>query len=153
MNKTIIRPAALGELDAIEALENRVFAGDRLSRRSLRRYICAPTVLMLSALSDGVFAGYALISLRAGSTVASVYSIAVDPDMGGRGLGKALMLAAERGAAARGRATMSLEVRADNAGAVALYEKLGYARFDVIPDYYEDGESALRMRKALKPLA
>lgn len=151
MSKTVIRPAVLGDLDAVEALENRVFSGDRLSRRSLRRYIDAPGALMLTALSDGAFAGYALIGLRKGSSGASVYSIAVDPDMNGRGVGKALMLAAERGAAARGRTTLSLEVRADNVAAAALYERLGYAKFDAIPDYYEDGETALRLRKPIGP--
>ena len=149
MRKTVIRPARLGDLDAIEALENRAFSGDRLSRRSLRRYIGAPSALMLCAFSDGAFAGYALIGLRKGSTAASVYSIAVDPDMNGRGLGRALMIAAEQGAAARGRTALTLEVRADNSGAVGLYERLGYERFDVIADYYEDGQSALRMRKGL----
>jgi ribosomal-protein-alanine N-acetyltransferase len=149
LRKTVIRPACLADLDAIETLENRAFSGDRLSRRSLRRYIAAPSVLMLAAFSDGAFAGYALIGLRKGSTAASVYSIAVDPEMNGRGLGRALMIAAEQGAAARGRASLTLEVRADNAGAVGLYERLGYERFDVIGDYYEDGQSALRMRKWL----
>lgn len=151
MSKTVIRPARLDDLDVIEALENRVFSGDRLSRRSLRRYIGAPSALMLAAFSDAVFAGYALIGLRKGATVASLYSIAVDPDMGGRGLGRALMIAAEQGAAARGRTALTLEVRADNDGAVGLYERLGYERFDAIEDYYEDGETALRMRKGLKP--
>lgn len=150
MSKTVIRASTLDDLDAVESLENRAFPGDRLSRRSLRRYIVAPNALMLSALSDGAFAGYALVGLRARSLVASLYSIAVDPDMSGRGLGKALMLAVERGAAARGRTSLTLEVRADNSGAVALYERLGYARFDVLADYYEDGQSALRMKKALK---
>lgn len=153
MSKTVIRSARPTDLDSIETLENSVFSGDRLSRRSLRRYIGAPTVLMLTAVSDEAFAGYALISVRKGARTASLYSIAVDPGMGGRGVGRALMLAAERGAAARGREALSLEVRSDNASAVGLYEKLGYQRFDVIPDYYEDGQSALRMRKALRPMA
>ena len=151
MSKTSIRTAEPADLDAVEALENRVFSGDRLSRRSLRRYIEAPSALMLSAFSDGAFAGYALIGMRKGSQIASLYSIAVDPGMAGRGLGRALMIAAEQAAAARGRACLSLEVRADNAGAVGLYERLGYERFGAIPDYYEDGETALRMRKGLKP--
>jgi ribosomal protein S18 acetylase RimI-like enzyme len=149
VSKVVVRPAVPDDLDALEALENRVFSGDRLSRRSLRRYIGAPSALMLCALADGVFAGYALIGLRKGGKSASVYSIAVDPGMGGRGLGKALMLAVERAAAARGRETLTLEVRADNAGAAALYEKLGYERFGVIPDYYEDGQTALRLRKPI----
>lgn len=149
LSKVVVRPAVPEDLDALEALENRVFSGDRLSRRSLRRYLCAPSATMLCALADGAFAGYALIGLRKGGKTASVYSIAVEPEMGGRGIGKALMLAAERAAVARGREALTLEVRADNLGAAALYERLGYERFGVIPDYYEDGQTALRLRKRL----
>lgn len=149
MGKISVRLARPSDLDAIEALENRAFRGDRLSRRSLRRYVGAPSVAMLSAFSDAAFAGYALIGLRRGSKVASLYSIAVDPAFTGRGLGKALMQAAEGVARGRERSALTLEVRSDNGAAIALYERLGYERFGVFEDYYEDGASALRMRKAL----
>jgi len=43
----------------------------------------------------------------------------------------------------------TLEVRADNARAIALYEERGYEKFGTVADYYEDGASALRYRKRL----
>jgi ribosomal protein S18 acetylase RimI-like enzyme len=45
---------------------------------------------------------------------------------------------------------LRLEVRIDNKRAIALYEKNGYARFDEIEDYYEDGATAVRMEKGLR---
>ena len=42
-----------------------------------------------------------------------------------------------------------LEVRADNARAITLYDERGYVKFATIPDYYEDGASALRYEKRL----
>lgn len=131
------------------ALEIKAFPGDRLSRRSLARYLDAPSAALLVAQTDGRLAGYGLLGLRRGGKNASLYSICADPDLAGRGVGKALMAALERLAAERGRRSMTLEVRSDNLGAIGLYEKLGYVRFGEIEDYYDDGRSALRMRKAL----
>ncbi len=42
---------------------------------------------------------------------------------------------------------MRLEVRIDNAPAIALYEKSGYRSFGAVEDYYQDGAAALRFEK------
>jgi ribosomal protein S18 acetylase RimI-like enzyme len=152
-----VRLALPGDLDAIETLENKAFSADQLSRRSLARYIRAPSAALIVAelgVGDGAgpepaLGGYALIGLRKGGRVANLYSICVDPDLSGRGIGKVLMRALEDEARRRGRDSVTLEVRLDNSGAIALYEKLGYERFGEYDDYYEDGQSALRMRKRL----
>ena len=44
---------------------------------------------------------------------------------------------------------MRLEVRTDNAAAIALYEGRGYRRLAGIASYYEDGGDAWRYEKAL----
>ena len=59
------------------------------------------------------------------------------------------MVALEADAAARGCAEMRLEVASLNVAAVALYAKLGYVVFDRREGYYNDGDTALRMRKGL----
>lgn len=56
-----------------------------------------------------------------------VNSVAVDESMAGRGIGATLMAIADDLAAAQGADTLSLHVWADNAGAIHLYEKCGYA--------------------------
>lgn len=45
---------------------------------------------------------------------------------------------------------MRLEVAKDNAGAIRLYERLGYKVFDELEDYYEDHSDALRMQKRIR---
>ncbi|AWN49388.1 GNAT family N-acetyltransferase [Methylobacterium terrae] len=65
---------------------------------------------------------------------AEITKVLVHPDARRRGLGRALMLEAERVAAAEGRTLLILDTRADDAGE-ALYRALGYAVTGVVPDY------------------
>ncbi|VFU07544.1 GNAT family N-acetyltransferase [Methylocella tundrae] len=147
----MVRPATPADLPTIEAIENAVFDGDRLSRRSLRYFLTVKTSLMLVLASSDHIRGYSLIGFRKGSLKARLYSIALDPAEHGRGLGRFLLHASERAAKAHGADFMRLEVRIDNAAAIALYEKNGYRVFDRIEDYYEDGGEALRFQKPLPP--
>lgn len=144
-----VRGASPADLDAIAALEAAVFTGDRMSRRSLRRLLRRPSAVTLVAVAGGGIVGYAMLLFRRGSRVARLYSIARVPDASGRGIGEALLAAAERDAAERRAVEMRLEVRPDNDRARALYERSGYAVFGRAVDYYEDHSDALRMRKSL----
>jgi ribosomal-protein-alanine acetyltransferase len=142
-----IRPADLGDLDALVAIERRAFSTDRLSRRSFSRLIVAPTATVLVADAAGEVMGYALVLYRAQGRVARLYSIAVNADRATRGVGRALLAAAEQAAAARGCERMRLEVHASNQRAAQLYERAGYVAFGRIDRYYEDGGTALRYEK------
>jgi ribosomal protein S18 acetylase RimI-like enzyme len=144
-----IRLAAISDLDRLEALENRVFDMDRLSRRSLRNFILNPKGGFIVADRGDHLAGYVLLTFRSGTALARLYSIAVSPETGRSGVGRALMHAAERAAIERDCIVLRLEVRADNHGAIALYAKLGYRQFGVYENYYEDDQAALRFEKLL----
>ncbi len=146
-----IRAGMETDLDAIYALECATFEGDRLSRRALRRFLRASHRPLLTARSGGRVIGYILVSLSSRSAAARIYSLAVQNDQGRRGVGRELLIAAERYASAHGRSRLRLEVRYDNAPAIALYEKLGYRCFGRHTDYYDDGAEALRFEKALIP--
>jgi [ribosomal protein S18]-alanine N-acetyltransferase len=149
MSAISIRAAKLGDLDAILSLERAVFATDRLSRRSLRAFIADPHRPLRVAILDKAVAGYGLVALRKGSAAARLYSLAVDPRLARRGVGRVLMAACERFAIAHGRSALRLEVRRDNAPAIALYERLGYLPFGQYDEYYADGAPALRFAKSL----
>jgi [ribosomal protein S18]-alanine N-acetyltransferase len=144
-----IRPATRADLDGLLALEAGAFAHDRAERRAIRHAIDSPTITLLVAEEGGAVAGAATVEHRRGSGVARLTSVAVAPDRLGRGLGARLLAEAEAGARARGADRLRLEVRADNAAAIRLYERAGYHRFKVVPRYYEDGASAWRFEKAL----
>jgi mycothiol synthase len=64
-----------------------------------------------------------------------VYVVGVDPDAQGGGLGKALTLAGLRHLQARGLRKVILYVESDNAPAIAVYAKLGFALLDVGVQY------------------
>jgi ribosomal-protein-alanine N-acetyltransferase len=143
----VIRPAAPSDLAAILDIENAAFSSDRISRRGLRAMLSSASTAVLVAVEGDSLRGYCAVLFRAGSRNARLYSIAVAP--GRRGVGRPLLAAAEQVAEERGAAELRLEVRADNARAMALYERAGYHLFDQIPDYYADGAMALRYAKSL----
>ena len=145
----VIRKARLADLDAVEAIEWSVFDSDQLDRRSLRRYMSVPSAAMIVAQESKAITGYALVGFRKGSKIGRLYSIAVDKARAGRGVGRALLDASEAAAKKRKCSLFALEVRADNARAIALYEKNGYEKTGLEEDWYEDGGDALRFEKKL----
>lgn len=78
--------------------------------------------------------GYAGALLVAGE--AHVTTIAVDPDQQGGGLGRALLLALVRRCVVLGTGAVTLEVRASNEPAKALYRRFGFAPAGVRKGYY-----------------
>lgn len=144
-----IRTARASDVDDLAAIENAVFAGDRISRNSFRRLISSDTAAMLLLQEAQALAGYCAILFRTGSRKARLYSIAAAP--GVSGIGRRLLEAAETETIARGRDRLGLEVRADNARAISLYERSGYVRIGEVAGYYADGATALRYEKHLHP--
>ncbi|HXL48121.1 MAG TPA: peptidase C39 family protein [Xanthobacteraceae bacterium] len=146
-----VRKAERADLDVLTDLEQRVFATDRLSRRSLRRFLNSPTAEVIVAEDAGRLAGTAIVLFRPRSLIARLYSLAVAPQMGGRGAGPMLLAAAEAAAFARDCRAIRLEVHVTNHAAIARYRKSGYRGVGRIGRYYEDGGDALRFEKRLVP--
>jgi ribosomal protein S18 acetylase RimI-like enzyme len=149
MATSSIRAATEQDLDSLEIIESRCFSGDKLSRRSFKSLI-KPGPHATSVLHcGGLLAGYSIVLFRTGTSLARLYSIALDPDFRGRGLAQQLIAHVEAQARARDCLFIRLEVRDDNPAAIAVYKKLGYQAFDSIAEYYEDGCYALRFEKPL----
>ena len=144
-----LRRGRIGDLDALMALERAVFSTDVLSRRSFRRFLAAPTASLIVAEDGGKLAGYALVLYPPRSKHARLYSIAVAPHIGRRGVGPLLLAAAETAARRRHRRAMRLEVHEHNTRAIARYEKSGYRLFGRHRNYYDDRGDALRFEKSL----
>lgn len=80
----------------------------------------------------------------------SIDNIAVAPAFRRQGLADELLRAAEAKAAELALAFITLEVRASNAPAIALYEKHGFTRVGLRRGYYENPrEDAILMTKYL----
>lgn len=145
----ILRPAGSVDIPALLALERRVFAADRVSPQSFRRFVASPSAALIVAENGGALAGYALVLFRAGTFVARLYSLAVAHEFSGRGIGSVLLAAAERAAQGHDCLFMRLEVHARNQRAMRLYERSGYRPIGRLDDYYADGGTALRLEKWL----
>lgn len=144
-----LRPARPGDLAALVALEQATFAYDRMSPRQFRRHLASANALMLVAEAAGELLGSGLLFLRRHSDTARLYSLATAAAARGRGVGRTLLRAIEAQAIARGIRRIRLEVRRDNAAAVALYEGHGYRRIAALDAYYDDGADAWRYEKTL----
>lgn len=152
--------AAMTALDVPEvlALENRLFPHDAWPESffydelthtgraaddpdaGTRRYWIART-------PSGELAGYA--GMMCVLPLADVQTLAVAPEMQGRGLGTRLLGLIVDAARTRGAEQVLLEVRADNPGAQALYRREGFEPIHTRARYYPDGQDALIMRRPL----
>src|SRR5258705_12187218 len=119
-----IRAAKARDLDALVELESRVFATDRLSRRSLRRFLTSESAAFMVAEGKGL-SGTAIVLFRPRSAVARLYSIAVAPHMSGKGVASLLVKAIERVARRAGRTTNLLPVDPTHHAAIASYRQHG----------------------------
>jgi ribosomal-protein-alanine N-acetyltransferase len=139
------RPALASDADALDALERAAFAGDRISRSSFRRLAASRSAAVTLAVSADGLEGYFVLLFRRGSRIARLYSIAVRPDRTGAGFGRLMLGEAMAESIRRGGAELRLEVRPDNRGAIALYEKAGFTVTGRRERYYADGSPALTM--------
>jgi len=152
LNKKItpnFRLAMVKDIPRLAKIEETCFESDRLSRRSFHRLIKNGHAKFLCLIVDKTIAGYGLLFFRRGTSLARLYSLAIDPQYQGQGLSRLLMDELEKKAIEASKSSIRLEVRADNQSAIQLYEKLGYKRFKVKLDYYEDHTKALCYEKRL----
>lgn len=87
---------------------------------------------------DGAMAGFAITQIVLDE--ATLFNIAIDPACQRRGLGRALLTHLIATLEQRDILTLWLEVRASNAGAIALYESLGFNEVTVRCNYYPTAE-------------
>jgi len=148
MNAPKIRRGALQDAAAILEMESH-FPSDRMSARSVRNFLRAPSAHVWVVEIANELVGSLVLLTRKGVRSARIYSVIVLPQMRGQGLAAKLVIEAEQQTRTLGLSTVTLEVREDNAAARALYRKLGYLEEKPLPAFYDDGSDGLRLRKTL----
>ncbi len=145
----MIRPATLDDLDALVDIEDRCFDSDRLSRRSFRYLLTEGNAETLVEEQGGVIRGYTMLLFNTGTSLARLYSLAVDPAQQRKGIASKLVEASENAARQNDCVSLRLEIRKDNNASIGLFKRHGYREFGSHADYYEDHMDALRFEKSL----
>lgn len=129
----------------VAALEKLCFA-DPWSEKSVASELRNDLALWLVAVDDEKVVGYIGSQTVCGET--DMMNVAVHPDHRRRGIAQILIEQLILELKNRCSESLSLEVRASNEPAIALYEKLGFRQVGRRPNYYRNPkEDALILRK------
>ena len=141
----MITEMTLDHVSLVAALEKLCFA-DPWSENSVASEITNPLSCWLVAVDSSKVVGYVGSQTVCGET--DMMNIAVYPDNRRQGIAEKLIEELIIGLKNRGSHCLSLEVRASNEAAKALYEKLGFTQIGRRPNYYRNPkEDALILRK------
>ncbi len=144
MSDLIIRRMRLEDCAEVHGIEEKVFATPWSLRDFEKEMTVNRCARYLVAEEDGRIVGFAGAWMILDES--HMTNIAVLPEYRGRGTGRRLMTALMQYASNLGVSYMTLEVRAGNEKAQALYKSLGFIRVSVRKKYYEDnGEDAYLM--------
>ena len=99
------------------------------------------------ARPDRRVAGFGI--MRYGDDEAHLDLLGVDPGHRREGLGRRIVEWLEKVALVAGITAVFLEVREQNQGARAFYERLGYRNLERLAGYYQGRESAIRMGREI----
>lgn len=143
-----IGPLTLAALDEVLAIESQVFP-DPWSRQIFTAELeKSPLPFARVARQGGVVVGY----LIAWFILDEVHlgNLAVHPDHRRQGIGRALVAELVTKSRRRGSSFITLEVRARNEAAIALYSQFGFRPVAVRKGYYGGRENAVIMERDLE---
>jgi ribosomal-protein-alanine N-acetyltransferase len=141
-----IETATWRDLNSLRYLEKVCFPKDAWPLLDLVGVLTLPSVVRLKACDGEQMVGFIAGDIRRSQRLAWIATIGVLPEYRGRGVGRMLLEACE---SQLGVPRVRLNVRATNYPAIRLYEETGYQRTGLWKAYYQDGEDALVMEKAL----
>lgn len=145
----LYREAAIEDIDALLELERECFA-QPMSRENLDYFVRGKTsAVLVAVVPSGEIAAY----MSFGFVLDEGYigNVCTRKKYRRNGAALALLSLARERATDLGLSFLTLEVRASNAGAIALYERAGYENVGTRPGYYErPKEDAVIMTLSLK---
>ena len=141
---TNMKPQHVAQVAELE----KICFSDPWSEKSVASELDNALSLWLVAEDDGCVAGY--IGSQTVMDESDMMNVAVHPDFRRRGIAEALVNALCDALKEQGSVSLTLEVRASNDPAKALYEKLGFLQVGKRPNYYRNPkEDALILKKML----
>lgn len=142
-----IIPMAAQHVAQIAALERACFS-DPWPQSAIAPELANELSLWLVAIEDETVIGYAGSQTVLGES--DMMNLAVAPEKRRQGVARALVRALCRALAEKGSTVLTLEVRASNEGAIALYAAEGFTPVGRRKNYYfHPREDALILRKEL----
>jgi [ribosomal protein S18]-alanine N-acetyltransferase len=133
------------DIPEVMAIEEKVFPETAWSPAQFWSELGHQDRTYLVAESTGGIAAYGGVMVR--PPIADIQTIAVSLDQRGRGLGRGLLEQLLAITEESGCSEVLLEVAADNAKAIALYESEGFQVIARRTSYYGPGLDALIMRR------
>lgn len=142
-----LEPMRWWHIPDVHEIETECFPVDTWSVEQFWEELAQPTRTYRVAIRGGEVIGYAGI-FHSGAD-ADIQTIAVRPAMQRHGIGRLLLRGLVEAARTCDATSLLLEVRADNAPAIAMYRDEGFDQIALRSRYYPDGADALILRKSL----
>jgi len=142
-----VRTAERADLLAVHRIEQSSFP-QPWPFAAFEQYLGEPGFLVAE---DGSVLGYVIGDIVAnhGRPLGHVKDLAVHEERRGEGIGTLLLETALAVLESEGAKSVKLEVRAENETAIELYQSQGFEHRRTVPEYYNDGEDALVLVRAL----
>jgi ribosomal protein S18 acetylase RimI-like enzyme len=147
----MLRPALAQEARSMaEMSRTQIEAGLawRYTPRRMAALIAAADTVALVAHDRAGLRGFAVMQF--GDEHAHLVLLCVQPAQRRNGIGRRLSEWLFESARVAGIASIQLELRADNAGALAFYRRLGFSATQEVAGYYDGAIAARRMHLQLR---
>ncbi len=146
-----IRAMMYADVEPVAAIEADLHPIDAWSPEAFADAVSDPRTYLCRVAVDATVGllGYAVVSVAADQS--DLQNLTVHAEHQRRGTGRRLLVDALELARQRGAQEAFLEVRHDNAAAVALYDAYGFEVVGQRRDYYARGVDAVVMRTRLGP--
>ncbi|MBN2603985.1 MAG: GNAT family N-acetyltransferase [Candidatus Thermoplasmatota archaeon] len=154
MDSELLRKIEPNDLKRVVELEQKCF-GEQLAYtlKQLKYLINKANSCCLAEVDNDLIRGFIIVLYKNGSGVAGIETLNVDPIFQGNGIGRKLLIAAEKEMSSRAIRKVRLEVSTGNIPAIALYEKSGFRKTSILKNYYKNQNfgtnDAFRMIKEL----
>jgi len=137
------------DVEQVAELEKLCFGEEGFSKKQINYLIRKANGEVVVAIISGEIIASLILLFRKNSQQIRLYSLAVSPQMRGKGIAKEMISYSENKAKEMGLNKLSLEVNENNHSAIQLYQSAGFQFFQTKKDYYKDGSSALVMKKQI----